>query len=160
MKTKLDKTGILFLFNDEERCESEILADVEHVINSLGDLEFFTMLLDIYQTKRGISKYLDKIIKFLENSYELLERYQKNQKVAYLKRQLDSRYTINVGSVFDSDYDDWFSTEATTEQEAKEIFNIFKEIWFKNDVFSFDKMDVLNENDIYQLDESEIKNYY
>ena len=160
MKTNLDKTGILSLFSDGERCDSEILADLEHIINSLSDLEFFTMLLDIYQTKKGISKHLGKIVNFLKNSYELLERYQDGQKVAYLKRQMDGRYTINVGSIYDSGYDAWFSTEATTEKRAREIFNIFKKIWFRKDVFSFDKTDALSDANIYQLDDSEIQDYY
>jgi len=160
MKIKLDKKGILSLFSDGERCKSEILADLEHIINSLSDLEFFTMLLDIYQSKKEISKHLDKVVKFLKISYELLERYQKDQTVAYLKRQMDGRYTINTGLIHDSGYDIWFSTEATTEKGAKQYFNIFKEIWFRSDVFSLDKTDALSEIDIYQLDGSEIQNYY
>jgi len=160
MKTKLDKTGILSLFNDGERCESETFVDLEHIVNSLTDIEFFTMILDIYQTKKEISKHLDKIVKFLKISYELLERYQKDQTVAYLKRQLDGRYTINAGSVFDSGYDYWFSTEATTEKGAKQYFNIFKEIWFDNSIDSITKSEKLSDADIYQLDDSEIQNYY
>ena len=160
MKTKPDKTGILSLFKEGERCESEILADLEHIVNSLTDLELFTMLLDIYQTKKEISKHLDKIVKFLKISYELLERYQKDQTVAYLKRQLDGRYTINAGSVFDSGYDYWFSTEAITEKGAKQYFNIFKEIWFDNSIDSITKAEKLSDADIYQLDDSEIQNYY
>ena len=160
MKTNLDKTGVLSLFSDGERCDSEILADLEHIANSLTDLEFFTMLLDIYQTKKGISKHLGKIVNFLKNSYELIERHQEGQKVAYLKRQMDGRYTINTGLIHDSGYDIWFSTEATTEKGAKQYFNIFKEIWFRSDVFSLDKTDALSEIDIYQLVGSEIQNYY
>ena len=160
MKTKPDKTGILSLFKEGERCESEILADLEHIVNSLTDLELFTMLLDIYQTKKEISKHLDKIVKFLKISWELLERYQKDQTVAYLKRQLDGRYTINAGSVFDSGYDYWFSTEAITEKGAKQYFNIFKEIWFDNSIESITKSEKLSDADIYQLDDSEIQNYY
>ena len=156
MKTKLDKTGILSLFNDGKRCDSEILADLEHIINSLTDLEFFTILLNIYHTKKEISKHLDKVVRFLKTSYELLEQYQEGKTIAYLKRQLDGRYTINVGSIYDSGYDNWFSTEATTEKGAKEYFNIFKGIWFCC-VFSFDK---LSDVDIYQLDDLEIQNYY
>ena len=160
MTVRLDKTGILSLFNDGKRCESEILADLEHIANSLTDLEFFTMLSDIYQTEKEISKHLDKIVRFLKTSYEHLERYQKNQEVTYLKQQLDGRYTINVGSVFDSGYDNWFSTEILNEKEARECFNIFKEIWFDNSIDSITKLDKLSDVDIYQLDNSEIQYYF
>jgi len=162
MTVKLDKTGILSLFNNGERCESEILADLEHIIDSLTDIEFFTMLSDIYQTKKEVLKHLNKIVGFLKTSHELLEHFENKEtlQVAYLKRQLDGRYTINIGSVFDSGYDNWFSTEATTERGAKQYFNIFKEIWFNDSIDSITKLDKLSDHDIYQLDDSEIQNYY
>ncbi|MFX0183352.1 MAG: hypothetical protein ACFE95_09760 [Candidatus Hodarchaeota archaeon] len=92
--------------------------------------------------------------------YKILEEKIVDQEVAYLKKQSDGRCTINAGSIFDSGHDNWFSTEATTEEGAKEYFKHFVEIWFDYSMDSEDKQDKLNDMDIYSLESSEIQNYH
>jgi len=88
----------------------------------------------------------------------IIEEYRHNDTVAYLKEQNDGRYTINVGSKYDSGSDLWFSTEATNEESAKGWFREFLRVWFSDKDY-LDKIDELNDMDIYKLDSKEIEEY-
>lgn len=81
--------------------------------------------------------------------YEIISRVERYNQVAYLKRQEDGRYTINAGSKWDSGWDNWYSTEATSLAQAKAIFKHFIKIWFSETMDAEDKDEELSDMDLY-----------
>ena len=82
---------------------------------------------------------------------EIITKSKRGTQIAYLKRQEDGRYTINAGTIHDSGYDTWFSTEATTVTQAKDIFKGFLKIWF-SETDTMEKFDELDDVDVYTID--------
>ena len=89
----------------------------------------------------------------------ILREYKVGNQVAYLKRQSDGRYTINTGSRFDSGYDTWFHTEATSDSNARGIFRVFITTWFGSMDDNETRLDELSDYDIYTIDISEYDDY-
>ena len=84
------------------------------------------------------------------------------QRIAYLKKQSDSRFTINAGSELDSGGDMWFETQASNVKDARSIFKYFTERYQKmiSGKISFEVFhENVNDKDMYILDDSQMENY-
>jgi hypothetical protein len=91
---------------------------------------------------------------------QIIEEYQTGDRIAYLKQQDDQRYTINSGIIYDSGFDTWYSTEATTLEIAKQIFQDFIEIKYNTPKLDAEDIEYkLFDIDINSLDSEEIENY-
>ena len=97
----------------------------------------------------------------------IIKKYIIDKEVAYLKREDDDWYIINVESIYDFGNVFWFTAEATDEENAIELFNSFINIWFKTpkdvtnyiaikNISVFDILDNLNIHLLYPI----LDNYY